>query len=150
MCRELVARGLKCGENRVAKLMRAHGISARIKRKHVVTTDSKHGYPYAANLLNWRFSATNANEVYVSDITHVGTREGWLYLSVVLDLYSSRVVGWAPDDRLDPYVAMKALHWACHSRKPSVGAIIHSDRGSQVRRQRNTPCWQLRTACGAI
>jgi len=131
MCQELIARGLKCGENRVAKIMRANDIRAKIKQKHVVTTNSKHDYPYADNLLNQRFSVAKADEVYVSDITYVATKEGWLYLSVVLDLYSRRVVGWATSSRLVPSVAMRALHGACLFRKPTGGIILHTDRGSQ-------------------
>lgn len=131
MYRELVAAGFTCGENRVAKIMRANNIRAKIKRKHVVTTDSKHGLPYAANLLKQRFNVARPRQVYVSDITYVPTREGHLYLSVVLDLYSRRVIGWATSDRLFAGLAVKALYRACRFRKPVGGAIVHSDRGSQ-------------------
>jgi transposase InsO family protein len=131
MYRELQERGLKCGENRVARIMGSHGIAAEIKRKHVITTNSKYAHPYAKNLINQHFRTNKANEVYVSDITYVATKEGWLYLAVVLDLYSRRVVGWATSSRLLPNIAIKAFNRACRSRKPAAGAIIHTDRGSQ-------------------
>lgn len=131
MQRELVAGGFKCGVNRVAKIMRANGISAKIKRKYITTTDSNHRYPCANNLLKQQFDVARPRQVYASDITYVRTREGWLYLAVVIDLYSRRVVGWATDNRLLPGVALRALYRACRFRKPAKGAIVHSDRGSQ-------------------
>ncbi len=128
---DLEEKGILCSENRVARLMKNHRIAAKRKRKFVVTTDSKHDLPVAENKLNQNFSATKPNQKWVTDITYVWTREGWLYLAVVLDLFSRKVVGWAMDDNMERGLIMRALQMALLARKPGKGLLHHSDRGSQ-------------------
>jgi putative transposase len=129
---ELRARGIKCGHNRVARLMRLAGLQARQKRKFkVVTTDSAHDYPVAPNRLAQDFRADRPNEKWVADITYVPTQEGWLYLAAVMDLYSRRIVGWAMGDNLKRWLPMAALQMALETRQPPPGLLHHSDRGSQ-------------------
>ncbi len=129
--RELLGRGHRASLGRVARLMRAQGVSARRKRRFKVTTDSKHGMPVASNELGRQFSADAANRKWAGDITYVWTREGWLYLAVILDLYSRRVIGWAMDRRIDRWLALGALEMAVATREPSDRLLHHSDRGSQ-------------------
>ena len=128
---ELAANDTHVGRKRVARLMRENGLSARIKRRFVKTTDSKHDFPIAPNLLQRDFTADAPNEVWVGDITYLDTREGWLYLAVLIDLYSRRVVGWAMSERLDTALAMGALNMALARRKPPRGLTHHTDRGCQ-------------------
>ena len=128
---ELRAKGMKCGENRVALLMKIHGIVGKATKKFKATTNSKHALPVAENLLKQNFAAEKPNTVWVSDITYVWTSEGWLYLAVILDLFSRQVVGWAMSDRLTAGVVVKALYQAIGRRHPSSGCILHSDRGIQ-------------------
>ena len=101
------------------------------KRKYKVTTDSAHSLGLAPNLLDGDFSCSGANQKWASDISYIWTQEGWLYLAVVLDLYSRRVIGWAVSDRLKKGLAIRALEMAIAHRKPPIGCIHHSDRGSQ-------------------
>jgi len=129
--KDLRAWGLRCGKNRIARLMREHGIAARTKKKFKATTNSRHALPVAPNLLNREFNVARPDEAWVSDITYVWTREGWLYLAVVLDLFSRRVVGWGMGDRLTAEIALSALKMAIGNRKPSAGLTYHSDRGVQ-------------------
>jgi putative transposase len=128
---ELVARGQACCVNTVAKLMRQNGIAARAARKFRRTTDSNHGLPVADNLLGRQFDPASPNEVWVADITYLPTREGWLYLAAVEDLYSRRVVGWAMAEHLGSRLAVDALELAVQRRLPGEGLLAHSDRGSQ-------------------
>ena len=128
---DLQAKGTKCSKNRVARLMKVHGIIAKTKKKFKATTNSKHNLPVAENLLNQDFAAEKPNTVWVSDITYIWTLEGWLYLAVILDLYSRQVVGWAMSDRLTADFVIKALHQAIGKRNPVRGCIFHSDRGVQ-------------------
>lgn len=129
---ELADNGVKCGHNRVARLMRQEELQAKQSRKFkVTTTDSAHDYPVAPNRLNQDFSASRANEKWLVDITYIPTDEGWLYLAVVLDLYSRRLVGWAMSDSLHRHLAIEALLMAVETRQPSPGLLHHSDRGSQ-------------------
>ena len=128
---ELVANDTHVGRKRVARLMKEAGLSARTKRRFVKTTDSKHDFPIAPNLLQRDFSADAPNEVWVGDITYLDTREGWLYLAVLIDLYSRRVVGWAMSERIDTTLATAALNMALAQRKPGRGLIHHTDRGCQ-------------------
>jgi len=128
---DLQAKGTKCSKNRVARLMKVHGIIAKAKKKFKATTNSKHNLPVADNLLNQDFVAEKPNTVWVSDITYIWTLEGWLYLAVILDLYSRQVVGWAMSDRLTANFVIKALHQAIGRRNPVRGCILHSDRGIQ-------------------
>ena len=128
---DLQAKGMKCGENRVARLMKIHGIVGKAKKKFKATTNSKHTLPVAENLLNQNFEAEKPNTVWVSDITYIATLEGWLYLVVILDLFSRQVVGWAMSDRLTSGFVVKALYQAIGRRHPASGCIFHSDRGIQ-------------------
>ena len=131
MVRELQDEGFAVGRHRVARLMREHGLKARMKRRFRRTTDSHHAWPIAPNLLEQNFHADRPNQKWVADISYVWTREGWLYLAVVLDLFSRRVVGWATSDRLHKELALNALRRAIAIRRPSPGLIHHADRGSQ-------------------
>jgi transposase InsO family protein len=130
---ELASRGLVYNRKRVERLMRQHGIRAvhSKRRRRVVTTQSRHNLPVAANVLNQEFTATLPNRKWVTDITYVPTREGWLYLAVVLDLFSRKVVGWAMDTQMTVELPLRALRMALHSRRPQPGLLHHSDRGSQ-------------------
>jgi transposase InsO family protein len=128
---ELVARGSPCCVNTVAKLMHTQGIAAKTARKFRHTTDSNHGRPVAANLLDRAFDPATANAAWVSDVTFIPTREGWLYLAAVEDLYSRRVVGWAMSDRMPSRLVVDALTMAVQQRLPEAGLLAHSDRGSQ-------------------
>lgn len=128
---ELRAEGVRVGKERVRKLMKLHGIKARGKRKFVVTTDSRHNLPIAPNLLNRNFQPDAPNCVWTSDITYIQTDEGWLYLAVVLDLYSRQVVGWSMQAHMQTSLVADALRMAWFRRRPEPGLIFHSDRGSQ-------------------
>ncbi len=127
---ELVARGQPCCVNTVAKLMRREGIAAKTKRKFRVTTDSNHDRPVAENVVNRRFEPAAANEVWTADITYIPTREGWLYLAAVEDLYSRKIVGWSMSERIDSRLVVDALEMAISQRLPGAGLVAHSDRGS--------------------
>ena len=131
MHRELVARGRSVSRGRVERLMRVNRITARRKRRFKVTTDSKHGMPVAKNTLERQFSVEAPDRKWAGDITYVWTREGWLYLAVILDLFSRRVVGWAMDHRIDRWLVLGALEMALAAREPSEKLLHHSDRGSQ-------------------
>jgi putative transposase len=128
---ELVARGQNCCVNTVARLMHDHDIRARTARKFRCTTDSNHDLPVAENLLDRQFNPAEANEAWVADITYIPTRAGWLYLAVVEDLYSRRVVGWSMADRLESRLVVDAFELAVQRRLPGEGLLAHSDRGSQ-------------------
>jgi putative transposase len=128
---ELVARGQGCCVNTVARLMHDHDLRAKTARKFRCTTDSNHGLPVAENLLDRQFNPAGANEAWVADITYIPTREGWLYLAVVEDLYSRRVVGWSMADHLESRLVVDALELAVQRRLPGQGLLAHSDRGSQ-------------------
>ena len=132
VCRALQATGVACSENTVAKLMRAQRVRSKARRQFVVqTTDSRHDQPVAKNLLNREFYPERADAVWTADITYVPTAEGWLYLAVVLDLFSRRVVGWATADHLRSELACDALRMALEHRRPRGGLLHHSDRGVQ-------------------
>jgi putative transposase len=131
MARELQDSGLAVGRRRTARLMRENGLRARQKRRFKRTTDSHHAWPIAPNLLDQDFSAEAPNQKWGSDISYIWTREGWLYLAVVIDLFARRVVGWAAADRLHRELALAALRMALVMRRPAPGLIHHSDRGSQ-------------------
>jgi transposase InsO family protein len=128
---ELGANDMRVGRKRVARLMKEDGISARTKRRFVKTTDSKHDFPIAPNLLQRNFTADAPNEIWVGDITYLDTQQGWLYLAVLIDLYSRRVVGWAMSEHIDTALVMSALSMALTLRRPARGLIHHTDRGSQ-------------------
>ncbi len=128
----LQRKGVVCGRNRVAKLMRTHGIAARKRRRHFpVTTQRQPGAIPAPNLLNQDFSASAPNLKWVTDITYIDTAEGWLYLAPVLDLYSRQVVGWAMADHMQASLVESALRMALARRHPRPGLLHHSDQGSQ-------------------
>jgi len=127
----LIKRGHSVGEHRIARLMRAEGIRAKTVKKWRATTQSSHRMPVAANVLDRQFSITRPNRVWAGDITYVWTAEGWLYLAVVLDLYSRAVIGWALEARLTGDLARQALTMAVRHRAPKSGLLHHSDRGSQ-------------------
>lgn len=128
---ELRAQGIRCSRKRVERLMREMGLRARYKRQFKVTTNSKHDYPVAKNILNRRFQVGAPNKVWVTDITYIRTYEGWLYLAAVMDLYSRKIVGWAMSERMTTEFAISALKMAIRNRRPSKGLLHHSDRGSQ-------------------
>jgi putative transposase len=132
--RQLRAQGIRVGKQRVQRLMQEHGIQARGKRRfRVMTTDSRHDLPIAPNLLDRNFTVAAPNTAWSGDITYIATEEGWLYLAVVIDLFSRQVVGWSmrPDMRRD--LVIDALEMAWYQRRPDkkAGLIFHSDRGSQ-------------------
>jgi transposase InsO family protein len=129
--RECRARGLACGHNRVARLMRKYQISARPRRRFVVTTDSNHDLPVADNRVDRQFQVEAPNCVWSGDITYLWTDEGWLYLAVVLDLFSRRAVGWSMQPTLNRSLVIAALSDALDNRRPVPGLLCHSDRGSQ-------------------
>jgi len=131
MHKELLARGLRVGKERVRKLMQQHGIQARTKRKFVVTTDSRHNLPVAPDLVQRRFDAQAPDQLWSGDITYIPTDEGWLYLAVVMDLFSRQVVGWSLQPHMQTRLVKDALAMAWWRRRPQPGLIFHSDRGSQ-------------------
>ncbi len=128
---ELRDRGIPAGKERVRKLMQAHGIRARHKRKYKATTDSKHNLPVAPNLLNQNFETSRPDQVWNADITFIPTGEGWLYLAAVLDLHTRMIVGWAMGSTMTRQLVIDALRMAWFRRRPRAGLIHHSDRGSQ-------------------
>ena len=127
----LVKQGHRIGEHRVARLMRQNGIRAKTVKKWRATTQSNHRLPVAQNTLNRQFMVEAPNRVWAGDLTYVWTTEGWLYLAVLLDLYSRRVIGWAMGHRLTVDLAEQALTMALVTRRPEAGLLHHSDRGSQ-------------------
>jgi putative transposase len=132
MLRELRADGHCCGRHRVARIMRAAGLRARRRsRRRPRTTDSRHALPVAPNVLAQEFRSETPDRVWVGDITYVPTEEGWLYLAVLLDLCSRRVVGWALDRTIDRSLTLHALAMALDRRKPGRELLHHTDRGSQ-------------------
>jgi putative transposase len=127
----LRAEGKPCGKKRVARLMRELGLSAKPRKHRTRTTDSQHEQPVAPNLLNREFTATSPNTKWVADITAIWTAEGWLFLAVVLDIFSRMVVGWAMDAHRDEALVEQAARMALLRRQPEPGLLHHSDRGSQ-------------------
>ena len=132
MTEELQARGHACSENRVARLMRAHGLRAQAAPRFVPrTTDSDHDEPIAPNRLAQRAAPDAPNQVWLQDITYIRTAQGWLYLALVLDLWSRKIVGWAMADHLRSELVVAALRMAQTQRQPGRGLLVHSDRGVQ-------------------
>ena len=129
--RRLLALGYRCCVNFVAKLMRLARIAAKTRRKFKRTTDSRHNRPVAPNLLERNFSPKGKNQAWVTDITYIPTREGWLYTCTVEDLFSRRIVGWSMGSRINSRLVVDALEMAVDRRQPKPGLIVHSDRGSQ-------------------
>jgi transposase InsO family protein len=128
---ELRERGQRTGRKLVSRLMRATGLLSRERRRFRATTDSGHGMAIKGNLLARRFMVSTPNSGWVTDTTYLWTLEGWLYLAVILDLFSRRVVGWALSGRLERGVALDALNMALQNRQPPKGLLHHSDGGSQ-------------------
>ena len=128
---ELAENGIEVGRHRVARLMRGNGLSPKRKQKFKKTTDSQHNKAVASNLLDQNFSAEAPNEKWAADISYIWTAQGWLYLAVMLDLYSRRVIGWAVGARMTSDLPLRALNRAIGLRQPGAGVIHHSDRGSQ-------------------
>jgi putative transposase len=123
--------GCSVGHNRVARLMREHELGRRPRKRYRSTTNSAHSHPVAENLVNREFEVPEMNRVWSSDITYVATAEGWLYLCVVIDLYSRKVVGWAMKATMQAGLVVEALRMALMRRRWPGGVIFHSDRGSQ-------------------
>jgi putative transposase len=128
---ELRRDGVAIGRHRVARLMRLDGLRARSKRRFRVTTDSRHGLRVAPNRVARRFMAARPNQLWLGDITYLWTKEGWMYLACLLDVYSRRIVGWSLDETLDASVACRVLREALATRRPPRGLVHHSDRGVQ-------------------
>jgi len=132
--RQLRAQGICVGKQRVQRLMQKHGIRARGKRRfRIATTDSRHGQPIAPNVLDRNFTVAAPNQVWVGDITYIPSDAGWLFLAVVIDLFSRQVVGWSLREDLRSTIVIDALRMAWLKRSPGTkaGLIFHSDRGSQ-------------------
>jgi putative transposase len=129
--RELKERGIAVGKARVERLMRENQVRGRHKRRFKATTDSKHSLPVAPNRLDQNFATERPDQVWTADITYLATGEGWLYLAVVLDLYTRQIVGWAMRERMTKDLVIDALRMAWFRRRPQPGLIHHSDRGSQ-------------------
>jgi putative transposase len=126
--------GTRVGEKRVARLMKNAGLLVRTRRRFRVTTTSKHKHPIAPNVLGRRFGVAQVGAVdrcWASDITYIDTQEGWLYLAVILDLRSRRVIGWSMSQSLEERIVLDALRMALLRRQPARGVLFHSDRGSQ-------------------
>lgn len=129
---ELRAQDVRCGRKRVARLMhQAKLVARKCRRRTPQTTDSRHGLGVAPNILDRQFAVEGPNQVWVTDITYLPTREGWLYLAIVLDLYARRVVGWSMQPTLERQLVLAALADAIGRRRPPAGVLHHSDRGSQ-------------------
>ena len=129
--KQLKNEGHRIGRYKVRRLMRKLGLRAKAPKRYKVTTDSQHSFPVAFNILNRKFDVDKPNTFWTTDITYVWTLEGWLYLAVVLDLYSRQIVGWAMDKRMKKQLTLDALAMAYWRRKPPSGLLHHSDRGSQ-------------------
>jgi len=145
---ELQALGHACSENRVARLMQRHGVRAQRRKRFVPrTTDSDHDQPIAPNRLAERPAPTGPNQVWLQDITYVPTAQGWMYLALVMDLWSRRIVGWAMADHLRSELVLAALEMAVTHRRPLKGLLVHSDRGVQFA---STDTRQFLTAQGLV
>lgn len=128
---ELKAQGIKCSKNRVAKIMKENGIASKIKKKFKKTTDSEHSLPIAQNLLAEKKNITAPNQAWISDITYIWTKEGWLYLAIIIDVFTRGVIGWAMSNRINTQLVIDALFMAIFRKNPCKEVIFHSDRGSQ-------------------
>ena len=127
----LHAKGMEIGIYKIRRMIRANGLRSTWKRKFVHTTDSKHDLPVAENVLNRQFEPEAVNTAWVADITYIRTRSGWLYLAVVLDLFSRKIVGWSMAPNMPAELVCSAMQLAVVQRQPPPGLIAHSDRGSQ-------------------
>lgn len=129
--RELLRQGTTPGHERVRRSLQRQKLRPVYRRPYRVTTDSNHTRPIAPNLLNRRFADWSVNRAWVGDITYIATAEGWLYLAVIMDLGSRRIVGWSMSDRINADLVCQALTSAYWHRRPGTGLIMHTDRGSQ-------------------
>lgn len=120
-----------CGKHRVISLMKKLDLRAKARRKFKATTNSNHDKPIHENLLNRQFNPSQINQSWVSDITYIATKEGWLYLAAIMDLYSINIIGWAMDKRMTDDLVISALKMALFKRKIASGLLLHSDRGTQ-------------------
>lgn len=127
----LIKKGLKCNKKRVVRLMNEYNIRSKTKKKFKITTDSKHNNPVAPNILDRKFTVNKPNKVWVSDITYIKTMKGWLYLCVIIDLYSRKIVGYSMNKRIDTGIVITAFLMAWSQRNPEKGLLFHSDRGVQ-------------------
>ncbi len=127
---QLRAQGIVCGKHRVARLRQLHGIEATRRRRFKITTHARRGHGGTPDLVQRGFAAPAPNRVWVGDVTCVATREGWLYVAVLIDLYSRKVVGWAMSDRINTALVRRALHMAIVTRRPPPGLIHHTDHGA--------------------
>jgi transposase InsO family protein len=132
---ELRFQGVRCGKNRVARLMREAGIRSQTRKAFRVTTKASSGLVEAVDLVQRRFQAARPGQVWVSDITYIRTRDGWLYLAAVLDLYNREVVGWSLERQVNEELVLTALNQALVRQRPGRGLILHADRGGQYRGQ---------------
>jgi len=123
--------GHQIGRYKVRRIMRQLGLKTKAAKRYRVTTDSRHSFPVAPNVLNRQFEVEKPNQVWTADISYVWTFQGWLYLAVVMDLFSRQIVGWAIDKRMKKQLTLDALAMAYWRRKPDAGLVHHSDRGSQ-------------------
>ncbi len=128
---KLAEHGHIASRRRIGRLMKQAGLACKTKRKFKATTDSKHNKPVAGNLLERQFRVSQPDRFYVGDITYIATQEGWLYLAVVIDLYSRKVVGWSMSNRMTAQLVNTALLMTIWKRKPRKGLVWHTDRGSQ-------------------
>lgn len=128
---ELHENGIHCSKKRIARLMRVNNIMAKTRRRFKATTNSRHTLAVAQNLIQKEFSVNEAYKVWVSDITYIWTDEGWLYLAIIMDLFTRGIVGWAMSERITAEMVIKAFQQAITRRNPPEGLIFHSDRGSQ-------------------
>jgi transposase InsO family protein len=131
ICIELKAQNVVCSKKRIARLMRLANLKAILPKRFVVTTDSNHALPVAENLLNQQFGSDPPDTRWTADISYLWTSEGGLYLAVILDLFSRRIVGWAMGASLERSLVLSALSMAITNRWPNAGLLCHSDRGSQ-------------------
>ncbi len=132
---QLKRQGLPVGRHRARTLMRMHGLRARWRRKWVHTTDSRHSLPVAGNVLDRQFKPAATNRAWAGDITYIHTASGWVYLAVVIELYSRKVIGWAMAGHMQASLVCDALRMALSSRQPLPGVLMHTDRGSQYASQ---------------
>jgi len=131
VCEDLTEQQISCCPETVRRVLGELGLFSRTKRKFVATTDSKHSQPVAENLLQRDFTASAPNQKWLTDITYISTKEGWLYLAAVLDVFSRKVVGWSMSERIDTELVKSALQMATTQRSPGPGLLHHSDRGVQ-------------------
>lgn len=135
MRKTLNALGYPIGLKKTKRLMKEAGVFVRYRKKYKATTNSKHKKPLFENVLNRQFTVAGPDKAYMSDITYIHTQEGWLYLAVVIDLFSRKIVGWSMSSRMKAELVCDALNMAIWQRKPKQGLIVHSDRGSQYASQ---------------